>query len=348
MTESATELATEPALPAPAVLAEVLRGDHVESRHRGHAVVCDARGEVIAAWGDPDAPIFPRSSCKMLQALPLLESGAGADLSSERLALACASHSGAGMHVSRVAAWLDALGLGERDLRCGTQVPDDAAERHRLRDTGESPCQLHNNCSGKHAGFLMLNRHLGGGPEYVDFDHPVQVAARAAFEEMCGAPIRGWGVDGCSAPAFMTTLRGFGTAMARMADPAGLGRAREDAARRLVAAMAEHSLLVAGDGRACSELMAAMPGGVAVKTGAEAVFAAILPGRGLGVALKVEDGGTRGSECAIAALLVRLGALEPGHPAAQRRLAAPILSRRGATVGAIRPADGLYAGGRRL
>ncbi|HET9068536.1 MAG TPA: asparaginase, partial [Amaricoccus sp.] len=217
---------------APALLAEVLRGDRVESRHRGHAIVCDARGEVVAAWGDPEAAMFPRSSCKMLQALPLVESGAAADLGSERLALACASHSGAGLHVTRVAAWLAAMGLGERDLRCGPQVPDDAAERHRLRDAGESPCQIHNNCSGKHAGFLALNRHLRGGPEYVAFDHPVQAAARAAFEEMCGAPILGWGVDGCSAPAFQTTLRGLGTAMARMADPRGLGPAREAAARR--------------------------------------------------------------------------------------------------------------------
>ena len=339
---------TEPRTAGPALLAEVLRGDQVESRHRGHAIVCDARGGVVAAWGDPDAQIFPRSSCKMLQALPLLESGAGAGLSTERLALACASHSGASMHVTRVAAWLDALELGEGDLRCGPQVPDDAAERHRLRDTGTSPCQLHNNCSGKHAGFLMLNRHLGGGPEYVEFDHPVQVAARTAFEEMCDAPILDWGVDGCSAPAFMTTLRGFGTALARMADPRALGASRKDAALRLVAAMVEHPLLVAGEGRACSELMAAMPGGVAVKTGAEAVFAAILPDRGLGVAVKVEDGGTRGSECAIAALLVRCGVLEAEHPAAQRRLAAPILSRRGATIGAIRPAAAFYEAGRRL
>lgn len=328
-----------------AVLAEVLRGDRVESRHRGHAIVCDSRGDVVAAWGNPDEPMFPRSSCKMLQALPLVESGAADGLASERLALACASHSGAGMHVTRVAAWLDDLGMGERDLRCGPQLPDDAAERHRLRDAGEGPCQLHNNCSGKHAGFLMLNRHLRAGPEYVEFDHPVQAAARAAFEEMTGADILGWGVDGCSAPAFQTTLRGLGAAMARMADPRGLGAVREGAARRLVAAMAEHPLLVAGEGRACSELMAAMPGGVAVKTGAEAVYVAILPGKGLGVALKVEDGGTRGSECAVAALLVRLGVLDAGHPAARRRLAAPILSRRGAEVGAIRPSPGLYQDG---
>ena len=104
----------------PVTMVEVWRGDVPELHHRGHAVVCDARGEIRAAWGDPDAVILPRSSCKMLQALPLLESGAGERLTGEQLALACASHSGAAMHVTRVAAWLDELGMAEPDLRCGT------------------------------------------------------------------------------------------------------------------------------------------------------------------------------------------------------------------------------------
>ena len=325
-------------------MVEIWRGSIPESHHRGHAVVCDARGAIRAAWGDPEAVILPRSSCKMLQALPLVESGAADGLSSEQLALACASHQGAAMHVERVARWLGGLGLGEADLRCGPQVPDDPPERHRLRALGEAPCQLHNNCSGKHAGFLTLNRHLGGGSEYVELDHPVQRAVRASFEEMCGAESPGWGIDGCSAPNFATTVHGLALAMARMADPRGLGPAREAAAGRLVAAMLAHPLLVAGEGRACSELMAAMDG-VAVKTGAEAVFVAILPAEGLGVALKIEDGATRASECAIAALLVRLGAIAADHPAAARRLGPPILSRRGFPAGSIRPDPAFWAGG---
>jgi L-asparaginase II len=335
-------------MPDAAPMVEVWRGDVAESHHRGHAVVCDARGTVRAAWGNPDAVILPRSSCKMLQALPLVESGAAEHLSPEQLALACASHSGAAMHVTRVARWLAELGLAESDLRCGPQVPDDAPERHRLRTAGEAPCQLHNNCSGKHAGFLTLTRRLGAGPEYVDIDHPVQRAVRAAFEEMCDAPSPGWGIDGCSAPNFATTVRGLALAMARMADPSGLGRARRAAAERLVAAMVAHPLLVAGEGRACSELMAAMGGSVAVKTGAEAVYVAILPALGLGVALKIEDGATRASECAITAILARLGVLDPRDPAAARRLTPPVLTRRGAVAGAIRPDQGLWADGRLL
>ncbi len=328
-------------------MVEVWRGDIAELHHRGHAVICDASGAIRAAWGDPEAVILPRSSCKMLQALPLVESGAADGLGSEHLALACASHQGAAMHVERVARWLADLGLGEADLRCGPQVPDDAPERHRLRAAGETPCQLHNNCSGKHAGFLTLNRHLGGGTEYVELDHPVQRAVLADFEEMCGTGNLGYGIDGCSAPNFATTMHGLARAMARMADPRGLGPVREAAARRLVAAMIAHPLLVAGEGRACSELMAAMDG-IAVKTGAEAVYVAILPAQGLGVALKIEDGATRASECAITALLVRLGAIAADNPAAARRLRPPLFSRRGFPAGAIGPDPGFWAGGAAL
>jgi L-asparaginase II len=281
----------------------------------------------------------------MIQALPLVESGAADGLGTEQLALACASHSGGATHVERVARWLADLGLSEADLRCGTQVPEDTPERHRLRGAGEAPCQLHNNCSGKHAGFLTLNRHLGAGPEYVEPDHAVQRAVRAAFEEMCDAPSPGWGIDGCSAPNFATTVHRLALAAARMADPRGLGPVREAAARRLVAAMLAHPVLVSGDGRACAELMAAMGGRVAVKTGAEAVFIAILPEAGLGVALKIEDGTTRASESAITAILARLGAIDPRDPVAARRLNPPILSRRGAVAGAVRPDPVFWAGG---
>jgi L-asparaginase II len=327
------------------VMAEIWRGPFVESRHRGHAVVCDAAGEIRAAWGNPDKVILPRSSCKMLQALPLLESGAGAELSSERLALACASHQGARMHVNRVGAWLAELGLGEQDLRCGPQIPDDRAERNRLREAKDQPSQLHNNCSGKHAGFLMLARHRGAGPEYVDPEHAVQKAVRTAFEETTGLESPGFGIDGCAAPNFATTVHGLARAMARLADPRGQGPVREAAARRLVDAMRAHPLLIAGEGRACSELIEASSRSIVVKTGADGVFTAILPEQALGVALKIEDGATRGSECAIAAVLVRLGILSAGDPAVARRLTPAIQNRNGANVGRIAPAPAYWAEG---
>ena len=341
MTDRSTEAAE---------LVEVWRGDILESTHRGHAVVCRADGEIVAQWGAPEAVIFPRSSCKMLQALPLIESGAArvAGLGSEQLALSCASHQGARLHVERVDDWLGTLGLAEPDLRCGVQKPSDAAEADYLRDHGEGPCQLHNNCSGKHAGFLTLNRHLGGGAEYHEIDHPVQRAVKAAYEDMTGETSPGYGIDGCSAPNHASSLHGFATAMARMADPDRLGPTRAAAARDLVAAMKAHPLLVAGEGRACSELMFAMDNATAIKTGAEAVFVAILPESGLGVALKIEDGTTRASECAIAALLVRLGAAVADHPHVARRLQPVQRNWRGVETGVIRPAPGLWQDGRSL
>jgi L-asparaginase II len=326
-------------------MVEIWRGEFAESVHRGHAVLCDARGEIRASWGDPEAVILPRSSCKMLQALPLVESGAAAGLTSEQLALSCASHQGAEMHVSRVAGWLSDMGMSDADLRCGPQVPDDRVERGRLREAVAAPCQLHNNCSGKHAGFLTLNRRLGGDADYQLPDHPVQRAVRAAFEEMTGAESPGYGIDGCSAPNFATTMRGLAWAMARMADPAGLGATRAAAAERLVAAMVSHPLLVAGEGRACSELMNAAGGAVAIKTGAEGVFVAIWPEKGLGLAIKIEDGTTRASECAVAALLARMGAVKAEDPAVIRRLRPVITNRRGLVCGAIAPTAALWGNG---
>ncbi len=325
------------------VLAEIWRGGFVESVHRGHAVVADAAGEVVAAWGAADQVILPRSACKMIQALPLVESGAAeaAGLTSEHLALACASHNGAAIHTERVARWLEGLGLGDDDLRCGAHMPRDPAAKRELLCSDRAPCQRHNNCSGKHAGFLTLGRHLGGGPEYVDPDHPVQRAVRAAFEDVTGADSPGYAIDGCSAPNFAATLRGLAHAMARfaVADDGGDGRAR--AMVRLRGAMAAHPELVAGEGRSCTALMRATEGRAMVKTGAEGVFMAILPDQGLGIALKAEDGATRAAEAAITALLVRFGALDPGHPVVGSYMEAPIRNWRGIDCGRLRAADAL-------
>lgn len=320
------------------VLVEVWRGPFLECQHRGNAVVVNAKGDVMEAWGDPNIEILPRSSAKMLQALPLVESGA-ADrfgLGSEQLALACASHDGNPMHTQAVQTWLSGLDLDESDLRCGSHLPTGHETANALVKAGEEPCQFHNNCSGKHSGFLTLNKHLGGDAEYVDINHPVQKAALAAFEESTGENASGYGIDGCSAPNFSTSLKGLATAVARMTT-------RSEGSKRLIKAMAQHPLLVAGEGRACSELMAAVGGGVVLKTGAEGVFIAILPDQGLGVALKIEDGATRASECAIAALLVRLGVADAAHPMVQKRMNPALKNAAKMVVGQIRPADRLLS-----
>jgi L-asparaginase II len=328
-------------MPAPRPMAELWRGGILESVHAGHAVVCDASGAVTEAWGDPDAVIFPRSSCKMIQALPLLESGAAAEagLDDRHLALACASHQGASVHTELVRDWLDAQRLGEPDLRCGAHWPADIAARDALIRAEERPCQIHNNCSGKHTGFLTLARHLGAGPEYVEPDHPVQRSVRAAFEDLTGAQSPGFGIDGCSAPNFATTVTGLARAMAAFAAADGAG-VRGKAMQRLREAMMRHPDLVAGEGRACTELMRAMSGRAAIKTGAEGVFVAILPKQRLGIALKIVDGTTRAAELAVAALLVRAGVLERDHPATRRWLDSVQKNWRGIETGVLRAAAG--------
>jgi L-asparaginase II len=328
--------------PANPVLAEIWRGEILECVHRGTAVVASASGEVVEAWGDPARVVLPRSSCKMIQALPLIESGAAdaAGLGSEHLALACASHQGAALHTELARRWLAGIGLAEPDLRCGVHSPNDAQTRHGLRARGAAPDQFHNNCSGKHCGFLTANRHLGGGSEYLDPEHPVQQAVRLATEEVTGETVSGFAIDGCSAPNFAVSLKGLATAMARFATAGtSFTGARAGAARRLVEAMAAHPVLVAGEGRACTGLIRACAGRAVVKTGAAGVFIAIVAGRGLGIALKIDDGNARGSEAAIAALLARHGALESGDPIFTALADTPILNCRGFVHGHLRAAD---------
>jgi len=321
-----------------APFAEIWRGPFLESVHSGHAVICDDTGQIVQSWGDPGLIVLPRSSSKMIQALPLVQSGAAdkAGLGTEQLALACASHQGAAIHTDRVGVWLDTLGLQDDDFRCGPQDPDDRDAHEDLIRAHQSPCRIHNNCSGKHAGFLTLSRHLGAGPEYVDPAHPVQRACLEAFEAVTEETSPGFGIDGCSAPNFASTLYGVARAMAHFAAaPDGSAEVRLHQAMRL------HPELVAGEGRACTELMRAMDGKVALKTGAEGFFIAILPEQKMGIALKAACGTTRAAECAIAALLVRLGALDANHPATLKRMNAPIRNRADVVTGVLKPAAGL-------
>ncbi len=322
-------------------MVEILRGGRLESLHHGHAVICNGAGEVIRAWGDPDAVIFPRSSCKMIQALPLMESGAGAALTDAQVALACASHQGAAVHTDMVARWLADLGMSDDDLRCGAHEPYDTDARNSLVLAHEKPCQMHNNCSGKHAGFLMMTRAMKAGPEYTDIDHPLQQAILQATQEVTDEVSPGFGIDGCSAPNHTCTIHGLARAMGAFAVASDTGDARARAMHRLTHAMHAHPHLVAGEGRACTELMRAARTPVALKTGAEGVYIGILPTLGLGIAVKIADGNARGAEAVIAGLLIHHGLLDANHPAAQKRLGGMQRNWRGLETGQTRLVAGL-------
>jgi len=319
-------------------LVEVWRGEFCESVHHGHIAVWHADSGLIWGAGDVDGTILPRSSSKMVQALPLVESGA-ADahgLTEAHLALACASHRGATVHTDLVTRWLADLTLSEGDLRCGPQWPKDTPARVDLICKHLKPDQRHNNCSGKHSGFLTLAKHLKAGPDYIAPDHPVQRAVRAAWEDVTGETTPGYGIDGCSAPNFASSLKGFARALAMFAAAVEGADARQTAMVRLRNAMMAHPHLVSGEGGACTRLMRVMGNRAAIKTGAEAVFAAIIPERRIGVAVKIADGSERASEATITQILCAHGVLDPTDPVAQAYLMGPIRNRRGIETGRYR------------
>ncbi|UOM34115.1 asparaginase [Acuticoccus sp. I52.16.1] len=324
------------------VICEVTRGGIVESVHRGAYAVVDGSGRVIAASGDVARPVFARSAMKLMQALVLVESGAAdaAGFGTRALALAGASHSGEAGHVALAQEMLQRVGLTQDALGCGPQWPAEVRDAAAVLMSRGAPGRVHNNCSGKHAGFLATTRHLGADvATYLDPAHPVQRAAKAAVESLVGGVIAGdcCSIDGCSAPTFAMPLEGLARGFARLATGADLAPERAAAARRLMQAAMAEPWLVAGTGRLCTALMQAAPGHVYAKTGAEGVYVAAFPHCGVALALKCDDGGTRAAEALVAALTLRHGGLPDEAAASVAAMARrPVADRNGHVVGEIR------------
>lgn len=328
-------------------LVEVLRGSLVESRHAGAVAVFDADGRPWLEVGNVDNSVFPRSAVKSMQALPLVESGA-ADafgLGRRDLALACASHSGEPAHVAVAADMLDRASFDATALECGAHWPTDQAAMVALAREGGKPSALHNNCSGKHAGFLCGCRHLRLEHRgYVRPDHPWQEAIRRTLAEVIGADLdeRNRGIDGCSIPTYAVPLSNLATGFARMATGVGLSPDRAAAARRLLEACMAEPFYVSGTGRVGLSLMQAAPGRIFVKSGAEGVYCGAVPELGLGIAVKCDDGQSRAAEVVIAAVLGRLFEKDAPVRAALADLIEPrLFNWRGIQVGALRPAAAL-------
>ncbi|WP_027060556.1 asparaginase [Mesorhizobium loti] len=329
------------------VLIEVLRGAIVESVHRGAVAVFDADGKPVLEIGDTSKPVFPRSAVKAIQALPLVETGA-ADaygFGSRELALACASHSGEPAHVELARSMLAKAGLDERALECGTHWPSNHEAEIALARAGGLPNALHNNCSGKHSGFLCTCVHSGiahGG--YVKARHGLQEMVRDAMQSVTGAVHSAdeRATDGCSIPTYAVPLKSFALGFARMATTSGFGPERAKAAKRLLSACMAEPFFVAGTGRADVALMEAAPGRIFAKGGAEGVHCAAIPELGLGIAIKCDDGAGRAGEAIAAAVLSGLLRADEALAAKLLEMAnAPIQSRIGAEVGALRPTSAL-------
>jgi L-asparaginase II len=325
------------------VLLEVLRGGLVESTHRGAVAVVAADGATVLSLGDVADPVFARSAVKALQALPLVESGA-ADryrLGEEELAIACGSHGGEPPHVAVVERMLARAGLDAAALECGAHRPSHSPSAEALVRAGRAPTALHNNCSGKHAGFLCVARHLGVDHRgYVAPNHPVQRAVKSAIEELAGVALAQdrCAVDGCSVPTWAVPLKNLAHAFARFGGGRGLDGARAKAAARLRAACARHPFFVAGTGRFATVAMERLRERAFVKSGAEGVYCGALPAQGLGIALKCDDGAGRAAEAVMAALMIRLMQLDPDARALIDGFARPVLRNwNGIEVGRLRP-----------
>lgn len=297
------------------VLVQATRSGMVETRFRGSVAVVDSTGKAWMAVGDVDAPVYPRSALKYFQILPLIASGAADHFgfTDREIAVMCASHNAEDAHIACVEGIFAKIGIDAGHLRCGPHRPLGLQAADQLVFAGKAPTDLHNNCSGKHAGFLALAQFHGAPLSgYLDLDHPVQVNVRQAISLCSGLPETALhaGIDGCSAPNYAFPLHNLALAMAQLVDPQNLPPAYAAACARVVRAVTSHPFYVAGTDRYCTDLMHAAKGAVVGKLGADGVYVLGIPALGLGIAIKMDDGAT-GPQYQVAQwLLEQLGVLD--------------------------------------
>jgi len=321
---------------------ECSRGPAIESAHLVDVAIVDASGKLVEAWGDVERFVFPRSAVKSIQVLPFLESGAADEMQATdvEIALACASHNAQEAHVHAVRGWLARTDLGEEHLECGGHLPYHKESAEECVRRGDAGLPVYNMCSGKHSAFLVTAKMLGEDTKnYVARDHPVQQRVSTAIAEMTGWDISRspWAIDGCSIPTVGLPLHALARGAANIADPSALAPERQAAIGRIRAAIAAEPFMIAGDGRACTDIIPVLNGKAYIKFGAEGVFFAPLLSLGLGLALKVRDGATRAADTAIASLLYNQGLLNDAVAARlDGYLSTTLENWRGASVGTVR------------
>lgn len=334
------------------ILVEVWRGKTIESIHHGHLAIVDGDGKLISSLGNPEIVTFMRSAAKPFQAIPFVMSGAAEAfcLTEREIALACGSHNGEPLHTETAAKILEKCGLSEKDLRCGAHDPFNQELARKMIAEHVSPTQLHNNCSGKHSAMLAFAKQIGANLEnYESSDNPVQIKIFETIKNFSGLTEDeiGVGIDGCAAPNFAMPLRIMACMYAKLIFPRrSFDPELREACRRIVSAMMSYPEMIGGSltERLDTEIMRAASGKIISKIGAEGVYlAGVLPSprwtRGLGIALKIEDGEDRRARpVATLEILKQLGIVDPQKSKTLRHFAhLPIKNWRGDKVGEVVP-----------
>jgi len=326
------------------ILANVIRGNTVESVHAGHIYIIDGEGREVAVAGDPTTVTYFRSACKALQLIPCITSGAAATFGfdEEEIALAAASHSGEPMHVEIAARMLAKGRFTESDLRCGAHLPFSSTAAEQMQRAGEQPTQLHNNCSGKHAAMLVFAKHIGADiATYDSPDNRIQRRILRCIADFCEIPEEkiAIGVDGCAAPNFAVPVALMAQSFMNLISPTRMPEPTQAACKRIVNAMMNHPELIGGSERLDTKLMQAAPGRLISKVGADGVWlCGVLPCEkwptGLGIALKIADGDDYLSRPVVAVEILRqLGVLSASDLSDMSPM--PIKNRRGDIVGTV-------------
>lgn len=324
------------------VLAEVLRGGAVESCHRGAVIAMNADGKTVLSVGNTNALVFPRSSLKPLQVIPLVESGAADqfDLTESELALACASHNGENEHLQVLMRWMDRVELTPSQLECGPSLPlDNETSETLLRSGGSASRELHN-CSGKHTGMLTMAAFLGESLSgYSEYGHATQQGWMSLLSELSGVNVfdMPWDRDGCGLPAVALPLSAFARAFTPFITAHKSTASRSRAMARVASAMTAQPHMVAGSNRCCTASMKNCDE-LMVKVGAEGVFIAVAIKAGVVIALKNDDGATRGAEVMLGAALRHLGLVSANqYEALAPWYKPPILNSQKVVVGSVQP-----------
>lgn len=327
------------------ILAKVIRGETLESVHRGHLYIVDGAGNEIVNIGDAESVCFIRSSAKPFQAIPFLTSGAAEKFgfAENEIALACASHSGEKFHTELAAQMIEKIGLSETDLRCGVQIPFSEKRAAEMMREGETPTQLHNNCSGKHAAMLAFAKHIGADIQTYDaLENPIQQAILETISTFTETPKDKipTAIDGCCAPNFALSVRAMAKSFLNLVvPPESFDENLKNACQRIVSAMLNFPELVGGSERLDTMLMEAKRGKFISKIGAEGVWlCGVLPcekfPKGLGISMKIEDGDDKRARAVISVEVLRqLGIFEKETLSEISPL--PILNRRGERVGRV-------------